>query len=79
MHAARDQAGNVRHVEDVNRAHLVGDLAHAREIPQARIGAGAADDDLRLFALGNGFHLVVVDGLGVAANVSRRWSDKACR
>ncbi len=69
MHAAGDQAGDVRHVEDVNRAHLVGDLAHAREVPQARIGAGAADDDLGLFLRGDGFHLVVVDGFGVAADV----------
>ena len=72
MYAARDQAGNVRHIEDVECAHLVGNLAHAREIPQARVSAGAADDDLRLFLLGNLFHLVVIDGLGVAAHVIKR-------
>ena len=53
MHAARDETGNVRHVEDVHCAHLVGDLAHAREVPEARIGAGAADDDLGFFLLGD--------------------------
>ena len=72
MHAAGDQAGDVGHVEDVNRADLVGDLAHAREIPQARIGAAAADDGLGLFALGDGFQLVVVDELGVAADLVKR-------
>ena len=31
MRAARDQTGEVRHVHQIERAHLVGDLAHARE------------------------------------------------
>ena len=46
--------------------------AHARKIPKPRIGAGAADDGLGLFALGNRFQLVVVDQLGIAAHVIER-------
>ena len=69
MHAARDQAGNVRHVEDINRAHLIGDLAHAGKVPQTRIRTGASNDDLGFFLNGNRFHLVVVDGFGVAAHM----------
>ncbi len=72
MRAAGDEAGDVRHVEDVDRANLVGDLAHAGEIPQPRIGAAAADDGLGLFALGDGFELVVVDEFGVAAHLVER-------
>ena len=48
------------------RADLVGDLPHAREVDDARIGAAAADDQLGPLALGNLLQLVVVDGLGFA-------------
>ncbi len=72
MHAARHQTGNVRHVEDVYRTDLVGNLPHAGKVPEARIGAGAADDDLGLLAHGDGFHLVIVDQLGVAPDVVKR-------
>jgi hypothetical protein len=56
-------------VVDIVGAHLVGDGAHPLEVPQARIGAGAADDHLGLFCDGGSFHLVVIDGLGVFADV----------
>ena len=69
MHAASDEAGDVGHVEDIDRADFVGDLAHAGEVPETRIGAAAADDGLGLFAHGDGFKLVVVDELGVAADL----------
>ena len=39
MHARRHQAGDVRHVHQEDRAHRIGDLAEAREIDDARIGA----------------------------------------
>ena len=64
MRAAGDQSGEVRHVDQVDRAHFVGNLAHAREVDDARIGAAAADDQLRPLALGNLLQLVVIDGLG---------------
>ncbi len=46
MGAARHQSGEVRHVDQVERAHLVGNLAHAGEINGARIGAASAHDQL---------------------------------
>ncbi len=79
MRAARNQAGDVRHVEDVSRANLVGDLAHAGEIPQPRIGAAAADDGLGLLALGDGLELVVVDELRCRAAPDKKWAGRACR
>ena len=48
----------------IERANLVGNLAHAREVDDARIGAAAADDQLGLLALGNLLQFVVVDGFG---------------
>ena len=51
MHASGNQPGEVRHVHQVKRANLVGDLAHARKINDARVRAAAADNQLRPFAL----------------------------
>ena len=79
MDAAGDQAGDVGHVEDVVRANLVCDLAHAGEVPEAGIGAASADDDLGLFADGDGFELVVVDESRCRGGPGRRWCDRACR
>ena len=56
--------GEVRHVDEKERAHFVGNLAHARKVDDARIGAAAANDQLRAFLLGDLFELVVVDRLG---------------
>jgi len=42
MRAARDQPGEMRHVDQQVCADLVGDLAEALEVPEARIGAAAA-------------------------------------
>ena len=72
MRPARDQARDMRHVEDVNRAHLVGNLPHPRKIPQPRIGARPADNRLRLLALRNRLQLVVVDHLRVAPHRVKR-------
>jgi len=69
MHSTGDETCDVSHVEDVDSSHLVGDLAHADEVPQAGIGAAATDDGLWLFAQGNGFELVVVDEFGVFADL----------
>ncbi len=62
--AACDQSGEVRHVHQEERADFVGNLAHAGEIDDARIGAAAADDQLGVFFLRQLFQIVVVDGLG---------------
>ncbi len=63
-----DEAGEVGHVDDEQRSDLVGDLAHAGEVEDARIGAASADDDLGFFGHGDGFEFVVVDGFGIFAD-----------
>jgi hypothetical protein len=60
------QAGDVGHVHHQPRADFVGDGAHAREVPEARIGAGAGHDQLGFDLQREPLHLVVVDALGVA-------------
>jgi len=72
VRTTRHEACNVRHVEDVVRANLVGNLAHAYKIPLARISTGTADDDLGLFLDRRGLKLVIVNGFGVAAHVVER-------
>ena len=67
MHAARDEAGEMRHVDHEIGADLVGDLAEAREIDDARIGRAAGDDQLRPMLFGELRHLVHVDAVVVAA------------
>ena len=71
MHASRDQSGEVRHVDQVERADFVGDLPHAGKIDDARIGAAAADDQLRPLLLGQLLQIVVVDGLGFLGHAIR--------
>ena len=68
MHATGDQSGEVRHVHQIDGANFVGDLAHAGEVDGARIGRAAADDELGLFAHGDGFHLVIVESLGFTSD-----------
>ena len=78
MHAARDQAGNVRHVEDINRAHLVGNQPHAGKVPQPRVGAAAANDGLGPLAFG-AWRLAIVMGAIqiVVIGYKRRLEDRA--
>ena len=71
MRAASNQPGEVRHVDEVERADFIGDLAHARKIDDARISAAAADDQLRMFSLRDLFQIVVVDGLGFFGDAVR--------
>ena len=65
MDAAGNESGEVGHVDDEDRAGLVGDVAHAGKVEEARVGATAADDDFGLLADGDLFEEVVVDGFGV--------------
>ena len=60
-----NQTGEVGHIDHKIGADLIGDLAHAGEVEVAGVGAAAADDDLWLFAGGDVFDLVVVEGLGI--------------
>ena len=63
MDAGGDQAGDVRHVGEHHRADPIGGGADAREVDDARVGAGADDDHLRLVLVGEPVELVVVDPL----------------
>ena len=67
-HLACDQPGEVRHVDHQIGADRIGDLAEAAEVPDARIGGAAGDDQLRLRLLGGALDLVVVEELVVAAD-----------
>ena len=68
MHAGGDQPGDVRHVDQQQRAHAVGDLAEAREVDDARVGAGAGDDQLGPCSCGQPRERVVVDALGLRSH-----------
>ena len=64
----RDEPGNVGDVGKEQRARGPGDLAHAGEVDDAGIGAGAHRDHLRLLALRDLGQLVVVDQVIVGAD-----------
>jgi hypothetical protein len=51
-HLCGDEAGDVRHVREHQRAHFVADEADARVVPLARVGATTADNHLRAEELG---------------------------
>ena len=61
VHACRDQAGHVRHVHEEDRAHLVGDGAHACPVDDLRIRAETADQHLRLVFHCKALDFVVID------------------
>ena len=67
MRAARDEPGEMRHVDHEIGADRVGDLAEAREIQDARIGRAAGDDELRPVLARELRHLVDVDALVLRA------------
>ena len=64
VHARGHQARDVRDVRHEERAHRIGDGAEAREVDDARVGAVAADDHLRLGLEGDLLDGVVVEKLG---------------
>ena len=68
MQAGGDEAGEVRHVAEQQRADLVGDLPELVGLDGARIGGPAADDQLRPVLLREAEHLVVVDEIRLAAH-----------
>src|SRR5208283_1497967 len=63
MRPAGYQTGEVRHVHEVDRADFVGNLPHADEINESRIGASTANNELLPLAFGDAFQIVIVDGL----------------
>ena len=72
VQAGGDQAGEVRHVDHEDRADLVGDLAEAREVQDARVGAPAGEQQLRPPLAGDARHLVHVDEAGLAVDLVGR-------
>ena len=72
MHSGGDQAGDVGHVHEENRANRFCDLAEALKIEDARIGAGPGDKHLGLVLVRELFHLVVINRLGVRADAVGR-------
>ena len=79
MHAAGHEAGEMRHIDHEIGADLVGDLAEAAEIDDARIGRAAGDDHLRPVLLGQPLDLVHVDQMVVAAHAVRHRLEPAAR
>ena len=71
MRAAGDQAGDVRGVDEQQRADLVGDGAERLEVDDARIRGGARDDQARPLAHGEVADLVVVEHLGRVVDAVR--------
>ncbi len=69
VEAGGDQPGDVGHVDEQQRADLVGDGAEAREVEGLGVGGEAGDDHLRLMLHGQALDFVVVDqpGSGVQA------------
>ena len=68
MDSHRDEAGDVRDVGQQIRADFAGDFAHALEINDARIRAGADGDHPRLVLARHGGELVVINPLVVLAH-----------
>ena len=64
MQTGGDQAPDMGDVGHDQRPDLVGDDPELLIIDGPGIGAGAHDDDLRPMLLGQGLHLVEVDGFG---------------
>ena len=63
VRAAGDEAGDVRGVEQEQRADLVGDGLERRRVEPARVAGGAGDDQLRPVLQREVAHLVHVDAL----------------
>ncbi len=61
MKSGSDKSGDMRHVDEEIRAHLVGDFAEAFELDFTRIGAGARQNHFRLAFDRLFFQCVVVD------------------
>ena len=61
-----DEAREVRHVAQQQRADLVGDLAELPRLDRPRVRGAAADDQLRPVLLRERQHLVVVDEVRLA-------------
>ena len=68
MLARRDQPGEMRHVDEQQRADLVADRAEAGEVEVPGIGRSAGDDHLGPMLLGQGQDLVEVDQMVIGTD-----------
>ena len=68
MLARGDQAGEMRHVDEQQRADLVADRAESGEIEMPRIGRAAGDDHLGPMLFGQPLDLVEIDQMVVLAD-----------
>ena len=64
VHAARDQAGDVRHVDDEPGADRVRDRAEALPVDHARVGGETREDHLRPVFAGEALDARIVDLAG---------------
>ena len=67
MHPARDQAGEMRHVDHQIGVDLVGHGAEPGEVDDPRIGAAAGNDQFGPMFSGQAFEFVVVDAAVLTA------------
>src|SRR6266516_5837530 len=72
VHAAGDEPGEMRHVDDEYCADFIGDRAQRREIDDPRVRATATDDDPRSLLLRDFTNQIVVDAPRVLAHGVRR-------
>src|SRR5207244_5598937 len=68
VRAPDDEAGDVRRVDQEQRAGLVGDLAEGGEVDDPRVRGRAGDDHLRALAHGEVANPVVVERLGLVVD-----------
>ncbi len=65
VHTCRHEPRDVRDVRQEDRVYLIGNLPEAPEVDRARVGAGAADDDLRPHLERTLTDLIVVELIGL--------------
>ena len=63
MRSACHQSGEVRHIDQIERANFVRNLTHAGEVDDPRISAAAANNQLRALRRGDLFQVVVINRL----------------
>ena len=61
----------MRHVDQKERAHRIGDFAETLKVDDARVSAAAGDHHFRFVLFGQARELVVIDALVVAADAVR--------
>src|SRR6185369_4214522 len=74
MNSSGDQSSEVRHVHQIERTHLVGNLAHASEVDNSRVRASAADNELRSFLFRKFFQITIIDGFGLFSDTVRNYA-----